>query len=136
MDLKIGQWPEYVHNSLDQIKRIQSGKKLKKKIMELDLKGGADSPVVVIQGSARDPYVATLNSCTCADFSIRELPCKHIYCLADQLGLLSGLPAYDKKKASFDPASDLKKYKDLFEAGQKSMDAYIKIGTVLEKMIK
>lgn len=136
MNLKIGQWPESVHNSLDQIKRIQSGKKLKKKIIEMDLKSGQDSPVIVIQGSAKDPYVATMNTCTCADFSIRGLPCKHIYCLADQLGLLSGLPVYDKKNASFNPASDLKKYKELFEDGQISMDAYIKIGTVLEKMIK
>ena len=33
-------------------------------------------------------YVATLSTCTCTDFSRRKLPCKHMYRLAYELGIL------------------------------------------------
>ena len=130
MELQIGKWPAGIHGNLEQLKRIQSGVKLKKKIIELDPMKGR----IVIQGSAADPYVATLDRCSCADFAIRNLPCKHIYCLADQLGLLDGLPVYKKKASTFDPAEDLLHYQGLFESGQISMDTFIKIGSALAKI--
>ena len=33
-------------------------------------------------------YDTTLSSCTCFDFQERILPCKHIYRLADELGVI------------------------------------------------
>lgn len=82
-----------------------------KKIVALDKEG----QLIVIQGSAAEPYQATLQECTCADFAIRQAPCKHMYCLAMELGLLDGLPVYDKRSASYDPDSELKRYRSLYE---------------------
>jgi len=39
---------------------------------------------------------ATLESCTCPDFKERKLPCKHMYRLASELGLIE-LPDPDFK---------------------------------------
>jgi len=137
MGIKFGNWPEEMHTDVDQVKRIQSGMKLsKKKILEMDLSEGSDAPVIVIQGSAHEPYVSTLTSCTCADFEMRMRPCKHIYFLADQMGLLSGLPEYKKRGALFKPKQELERYRGLYETGEMSIDSYIKIGSALKKMIK
>ncbi len=38
------------------------------------------------KGSGEKSYVATLDSCTCQDFGMRGLPCKHIYRLMHELG--------------------------------------------------
>ena len=90
----------------------------------------------MIQGSAAEPYQATLQECTCADFAIRQAPCKHMYCLAMELGLLDGLPVYDKRSASYDPDSELKRNRSLYESGQISADAYVKVCSALAKLKK
>lgn len=132
MGVKFGTWPEDIHTDFEQVKRIESGKKLKKKIISLD----RAEQRIVIQGSASEPYEATLDECQCADFAIRQAPCKHIYCLAMELGLLDGLPVYNKKKSSFNPSNELKKYRSLYEDGQISADAYVKICNALSKLKK
>ncbi len=42
----------------------------------------------LFQGSAKDPYKTSLHECTCIDFQMRNLPCKHIYRLMHELGLI------------------------------------------------
>ncbi|GHV35241.1 hypothetical protein FACS18949_12800 [Clostridia bacterium] len=44
-------------------------------------------------------YKTTLNSCNCYDFQERKLPCKHIYRLAVELGLIEIIkrPTFDKE---------------------------------------
>ena len=56
-----------------------------------DKMGYKTTPVVSadIQGQ-NGTYHVTLESCTCPDFRSRHIPCKHMYRLALQLGLLSG----------------------------------------------
>lgn len=132
MSVNFGGWPSDIHSDFEQVKRIESGKKLKKKIVALDKEGQR----IVIQGSAAEPYQATLQECTCADFAIRQAPCKHMYCLAMELGLLDGLPVYDKRSASYDPDSELKRYRSLYESGQISADAYVKVCSALAKLKK
>lgn len=132
MSVNFGGWPPGIHSDFEQVKRIESGKKLKKKIVALDKEGQR----IVIQGSAAEPYQATLQECTCADFAIRQAPCKHMYCLAMELGLLDGLPVYDKRSASYDPDSELKRYRSLYESGQISADAYVKVCSALAKLKK
>lgn len=39
-------------------------------------------------GSGKVPYSTSLFSCTCNDFTRRKLPCKHIYRLAMELGII------------------------------------------------
>ena len=41
-------------------------------------------------------YITTLDSCTCADFDISGRPCKHMYKLAESLGLFSPLVDLNK----------------------------------------
>jgi hypothetical protein len=59
-----------------------------------------------------------------------------MYCLAFALGLMDGLPVYDKKTSTYDPEAELNKYRDLYESGQISADVYVKVGSVLSKMKK
>lgn len=132
MPISFGNWPENIHSDFEQVKRIEAGKKLKKSIISLD----KENQEVVIQGSASIPYETTLDECTCADFSIRQAPCKHMYCLAFELGLMDDLPKYDKKKISFDPGAELERYRSLYETGEIGADAYVKICTALAKLKK
>lgn len=47
-----------------------------------------------IIGTHGDIYHTTLYSCTCADFRFRNQPCKHMFYLAADMGLLSTLDTY------------------------------------------
>ena len=58
MSVNFGGWPSGIHSDFEQVKRIESGKKLKKKIVALDKEGQR----IVIQGSAAEPYQATLQA--------------------------------------------------------------------------
>lgn len=137
MGVVFGSWPESLHTEFEQVKRIEAGRKLKKKIASFDVVSfNPDEQTLFIAGSATDPYECNLQTCTCADFKIRHLPCKHIYCLADALGLLADLPKYRKGSGSFDPAAEIERYRSLYEAGQISADAYVKVCTPLAKMAK
>ena len=79
-----GPWPESVHASPDQLKRIKSAQSADVTPDSIDV--AAQS--CAIKGSGKKPYTVTLSSCTCNDFSRRHLPCKHIYRLAAELGLI------------------------------------------------
>jgi len=88
--------PSRIHADFEQVKRIKAGRKLKKNI---------------VSGSAEEPYQCDLEGCICADFAIRHLPCKHIYCLADEL----------------------ERYRSLYKSSQISVDACVKVCTPLAK---
>lgn len=139
MGISFGGWPSYIHSDFEQVKRIDAGLKLKKKIVSFLPDIFLDDPerqILVVSGSAAEPYQCNLKTCTCADFGIRHLPCKHIYCLAHELGLLADLPKYKKGSGSFDPAAEIERYRSLYESGQISADAYVKVCTPLAKMAK
>lgn len=91
-NIKFGHWPRRCHSTDDQIARIKKGKKLKNTIITLDW----NSQVACMKGDSNMDYYVTLNSCNCTDFYRRHLPCEHIYCLADTLGLLE--PVSPQKK--------------------------------------
>lgn len=77
-------WDEDVHTSPDQIKRLSSASKSATTPSHVD----KEQQTATFAGSGVTPYVTTLSSCTCIDFSRRKLPCKHIYRLAMELGLI------------------------------------------------
>lgn len=81
--MNFGNWNETIHNDAEQIKRFEKSKKSDVKPLSVD----KDAQTCLIQGSGKEPYYVTLNSCTCSDFTRRKLPCKHIYRLANELGL-------------------------------------------------
>ncbi|MCM1492596.1 MAG: SWIM zinc finger family protein [Muribaculaceae bacterium] len=123
--ISFGDWKGDIHDDYEQVKRIESAqsKKMRTSIISVDREAG----VMHIQGSSLNPYVTTLNECTCIDYSFRYLPCKHIYALAFELGLMDDLPEYDKKKSTFDPKYEVEKYRQLHQDGQISVDTYAKI---------
>ena len=76
----------------------------------------------------------TLDSCTCYDFQSRDLPCKHMYRLALELGCLENLPEVDPD-AEKDFESRIMTiidgyYHDLQE-GAISADRFLKIASAL-----
>ena len=53
------------------------------------------SPVAIsasIRGASGNVYHTTLYSCSCTDFQTRKTPCKHMYKLAEELGLIAPAP--------------------------------------------
>ena len=72
-----------VHDSEDQKKRIKSAQSAACTPLGVSSETGSGS----FSGS-HGFYETTLESCTCVDFARRRLPCKHVYRLAIELGLL------------------------------------------------
>lgn len=62
-----------VDSDPDQMKRQKSAAKCK--VVSIDYK----AKTAIFAGSGKTPYETTLDSCTCRDFVVRKLPCKHIY---------------------------------------------------------
>ena len=79
-------WDESIHEDEEQKKRFERAKKSDVKPLSID----HENQTCFIQGRENEPYFVTLDSCTCMDFSKRNLPCKHIYRLGMELGLIPG----------------------------------------------
>lgn len=75
-----------VHSTEDQIKRQKSAAKVCVESLDIENK------IAVING-----YDVTLCSCTCRDYSVRRLPCKHMYRLAIELGIFEEQPTIKSK---------------------------------------
>lgn len=65
----------------DQIKRIEKAKESKCKPISIDYAARSG----VFAGSGKKPYETTETTCTCRDYFVRRLPCKHIYRLRMEL---------------------------------------------------
>ena len=75
-----------INNEPDQLKRQKSALSSKCTPAEVD----HVNQTGIFKGSGKKPYNTTLNSCTCRDYFVRRLPCKHMYRLAMELGLFEG----------------------------------------------
>ena len=65
----------------EQLKRIEGAKKIKPEKIELHV----DTQSAIFSGSGKVPYITSLDACTCRDYTLRKLPCKHIYRLRMEL---------------------------------------------------
>lgn len=65
----------------EQIKRIEKAKEAKCAPQSIDYENGTG----VFKGSGKKPYEVTEKTCTCRDYFVRKLPCKHIYRLRMEL---------------------------------------------------
>ena len=70
-----------IDNEPDQLKRQKSAMSSKCTPTEID----HINKTGIFKGSGKNPYTTTLNSCTCRDYFVRKLPCKHIYRLRYEL---------------------------------------------------
>ncbi len=83
-------WADH-HNDSDQRARLESAKDAKCTPIMVDKETGTGHFC-----SAHGDYITTLSECQCVDYSRRLLPCKHMYRLALELGLIEGKYATDK----------------------------------------
>jgi hypothetical protein len=122
-----------LHYDYNQVKRIESAKKLKEEqIVDEVLTPGQEH--ALIQGSEPEPYHVTLNACSCIDFSAHKKPCKHMYRLALDAGILE-LPACKKKSSrNIDTKAEIEHYKQLYIQGDIDGPSYVKICSTLAKV--
>ena len=76
-------WPDNIHSTKDQSKRIASAKSSATTPASID----KNQMTAIFPSTSFISYETTLKTCTCRDFTVRKLPCKHIYRLAIELGL-------------------------------------------------
>lgn len=111
--MTFGNWTENLHNDQAQQKRIASARSANTTPSSVD----KNFQTAVFPGSGAIPYTTTLDSCTCVDFARRKAPCKHIYRLAIELGLLdlsakSGINKNNQKQMWYDVVSELENLTD------------------------
>ncbi len=70
-----------IDNEPDQITRQKSAMSSKCKPADINY----EEKTAIFKGSGKTPYVTTLTTCTCRDYFVRKLPCKHIYRLRHEL---------------------------------------------------
>ena len=74
-----------VHSEPNQVKRLDSARQAACTPVSVDSEAGTAH-----FKSSRGEYTVSLDSCTCTDFLRRSLPCKHMYRLALELGIIPG----------------------------------------------
>lgn len=74
-----------IHDDEDQKKRIDSSSSSKCLPRSIDINAGAAEFI----GSKGRNYYTSLDACQCRDFFVRQKPCKHMYRLAVELGLMN-----------------------------------------------
>lgn len=123
--MNFGNWEENVHNDYEQIKRIAFMQRIKPENVTI-FPEKQSAKIIGSDGI----YDVTLNSCTCYDFEARQLPCKHIYRLASELGYLDDLPKANRAAAKAFKESipaEIEHYKDLYFSGAISIEKFNKI---------
>lgn len=123
------------HDEPDQIKRRLTAEKIKACAVKVD----TDMQTATIQGSEAEPYVVTLNSCTCIDYTMRGLPCKHMYRLAQELGLQLPWPARNDakvKKLKNNTEDELELWRKAYFCGEIAPQKYVKIVEALRALNK
>ena len=89
-------WSDKIHSDEFAQKRIESATKATLTPKQIDIENGLGSFI----GSSKDEYKTSLQSCTCIDFGRNKRPCKHIYRLAMECGLLqNNFSSYKEGKA-------------------------------------
>ncbi len=121
-------WTSDIHKDIDQIVRLDNSLKIKPESIVLN----HDTNTAIISGS--NDYEVSLTNCTCMDFSIRNLPCKHIYRLALELGLINPpkINPDEAKKFAESIPSEIKRYEILYETGAISGKKYAAIVKALQ----
>lgn len=91
-------WSRAVHAKTIQETRLAWAYEVKKPIKCNKFSGAA----IFEDSYDLTKYQTTLNSCTCADFIERKLPCKHIYRLAQELRIINHIPPEGLEESGFE----------------------------------
>ena len=112
------------------MKRRLNGEKIKADAITVNV----EDQTAVVVGSDPEPYRVSLSECSCFDFASREWPCKHIYRLASELGMLEDWPKVSRsgsKAALEDAQAEIERWRQEFLAGNISAKKYVKIADAL-----
>lgn len=124
MDSKtFGKWEASVHTDAKQISRRINASTIRKRDIKID----RDAQTALVNGSAFEPYEVTLNDCSCSDFAYYSRPCKHMYRLAEELGLIDPLPKVPKESDKAFCAEEHQRWEDAFADGRISADLYVRL---------
>lgn len=113
-----GPWPEHPADA-DEEKRLASAQQSKTTPTGID----REHETGVFYGSGKDPYQTTLASCTCNDFVKRKKPCKHVFRLAMELGIIdtaykTGRSTGERNEAQLSFADSIELVEQLSDAAQ------------------
>ena len=116
-----GPWPEHPADA-DEEKRLASAQQSKTSPISID----KEHETGVFYGSGKDPYQTSLASCTCNDFVRRKKPCKHVFRLAMELGIIdaaykTGRSTGERNEAQLSFADCLDLVEQLSDAAQNEM---------------
>ncbi len=118
-----------IHNRTEQLKRRINATRIKSSCIEKTEDG------YFIAGSS-GTYHTTLDYCTCFDYLSRSLPCKHIYRLAVDSGIIEAIPKVKPKDAKqFESIADeeANRFFSYYEKGWISAEKYVRIVDALYK---
>lgn len=102
-------WPAKLHKDEHAKKRISSATSLQVTPLSVDNKNF--SATFFNKHNKKRNYITTLTSCTCVDFILNERPCKHIYRLAIELGII-----HENKESYCDRAFFWEEVADIIES--------------------
>ena len=113
-----GPWPEHPADA-DEEKRLASAQQSKTTPTSID----KEHETGVFYGSGKDPYQTSLASCTCNDFVRRKKPCKHVFRLAMELGIIdtaykTGRSTGERNEAQISFADSIELVEQLSDAAQ------------------
>jgi len=92
-------WWDVNHTTADQSSRFSRGCSPSCTPHQIDKERG----IAVFFGEDQPTYQTSIRSCSCTDFQQREIPCKHMYRLAMELGQLSAPEGLVLGKLQSDP---------------------------------
>ncbi len=113
-----GPWTEHPADT-DEEKRLASAQQSKTSPLSVD----KEHETGVFYGSGKEPYQTSLASCTCNDFVKRKKPCKHVFRLAMELGIIdaaykTGRSTGERNEAQLSFADCLDLVEQLSDAAQ------------------
>ena len=116
-----GPWTEHPADT-DEEKRLASAQQCKTSPLSVD----KEHETGVFYGSGKEPYQTSLASCTCNDFVKRKKPCKHIFRLAMELGIIdaaykTGRSTGERNEAQISFADSVALVEQLSDAAQNAI---------------
>ena len=116
-----GPWTEHPADT-DEEKRLASAQQSKTSPLSVD----KEHETGVFYGSGKEPYQTSLASCTCNDFVKRKKPCKHIFRLAMELGIIdaaykTGRSTGERNEAQISFADSVALVEQLSDAAQNAI---------------
>lgn len=127
--MTFGNWEESLHREPEQVGNRKRAATVV--LQNIDSVAGT----ALAEGSGELPYEVSLKGCTCSSFRNTLKPCKHMYRLAVELGMIEDVPKLNREAAkAFKESipSEIKRFEELYFSGAISADKYVAIAKALK----